>query len=175
GIKDIMETLDRATEYGSAVYKGRRGSSDAAIVRDLRERGAVVLGKTETAAFAHRDPPPTRNPRDLAHTPGGSSSASAAAGAAGMVAFATGTQTRGSVVRPASYCGVTGFKASYGLLPMKGVLPLARSLDTLGFFTNTAADMLKLWECLGHRASEEESLVFGVPDPVPPADAEMES
>ena len=114
--------------------------------RELRQRGAILLGKTHTTAFAYRTPGPTRNPRNLEHTPGGSSSGSAAAVAAGMVPFALGTQTRGSVLRPASYCGVTGFKASYGLLSLEGVLPLAKSLDTLGFFTHTAADMLALWE-----------------------------
>src|ERR1700731_1086079 len=103
----------------------------------MRGRGGILLGKTHTTAFAYRTPGPTRNPRNLEHTPGGSSSGSAAAGAAGMVPIALGTQTRGSVLRPASYCGVTGFKASYGLLPLEGVLNLASSLDTLGFFTET--------------------------------------
>jgi hypothetical protein len=129
GVKDIIETKGLATEYGSPVYKGRIGTADAAIVRQLRQRGGVLLGKTQCAAFAYRTPPPTHNPRDLAHTPGGSSSGSAAAVAAGMVPVALGTQTVGSVLRPASFCGVIGFKASYGLLPMDGVLPLAKSLD----------------------------------------------
>src|SRR6267143_4523646 len=150
GAKDIIETRGLATEYGSPIYKGRIGTADAAIVRELRRRGGVLLGKTQTAAFAYRTPPPTRNPRDLAHTPGGSSSGSAAAVAAGMIPFALGTQTGGSVLRPASYCGVTGFKASYGLLPMDGVFPFAKSLDTLGFFTHTAADMAAFWEAMGH-------------------------
>ena len=108
GAKDIMETRGLATEYRSPIYKGRLGSSDAAIVTSLRRRGAVLLGKTHTTAFAYRTPAPTRNPRNLEHTPGGSSSGSAAAVAAGMVPFALGTQTRGSVLRPASFCGVTG-------------------------------------------------------------------
>src|ERR1051325_10525810 len=120
GAKDIIETRGLATEYGSPVYKGRIGTVDAAIVRELRRRGAVMMGKTQTASFAYRTPPPTHNPRDLAHTPGGSSSGSAAAVAAGMVPIALGTQTLGSVLRPASYCGVTGFKASYGLFSMDG-------------------------------------------------------
>jgi len=123
GAKDIMETRGLSTEYGSPIYKGRVGTEDAAIVRDLRQRGAVLLGKTHTTSFAYRTPAPTRNPLNLAHTPGGSSSGSAAAVAAGMVPFALGTQTMGSVLRPASYCGVTGFKASYGVLSLDGVLP----------------------------------------------------
>src|SRR2546428_4171266 len=152
GVKDIIETKGLATEYGSPIYKGRIGAADAAIVRDLRQRGGILLGKTQSTAFAYRTPAPTRNPRDLAHTPGGSSSGSAAAVAAGMVPVALGTQTGGSVLRPASFCGVTGFKMSYGLMSMEGALPFAQSLDTLGFFTHTPADMLALWESLG-RAS----------------------
>src|SRR5713226_3775552 len=116
GAKDIIETRGLATEYGPSIYKGRIGTADAAIVRDLRQRGAILLGKTHCTAFAWFAPAaPTRNPRDLQHTPGGSSSGSAAAVAAGMVPVALGTQTLGSVLRAASYCGVTGFKASYGL------------------------------------------------------------
>jgi Asp-tRNA(Asn)/Glu-tRNA(Gln) amidotransferase A subunit family amidase len=179
GVKDIIETRGLATEYGSPVYKGRIGTADAAIVRDMRQRGGILLGKTQAAAFAYRTPAPTRNPRDLEHTPGGSSSGSAAAIAAGMVPVALGTQTRGSVLRPASYCGVTGFKASYGLLPMEGVLPLAKSLDTLGFFTHTAADMLALWEALGHPTGRAEEFALGAPEPMqdvePPMAAEFQN
>src|SRR5712692_4087983 len=173
GVKDIIETQGLATEYGSPVYKGRIGTADAAIVRDMRQRGGILLGKTQAAAFAYRTPAPTRNPRDLEHTPGGSSSGSAAAIAAGMVPVALGTQTRGSVLRPASYCGVTGFKASYGLLPMEGVLPLAKGLDTLGFFTHTPADTLALWESLGHPAGRTEDLALGAPEPMPEAQPAM--
>jgi Asp-tRNA(Asn)/Glu-tRNA(Gln) amidotransferase A subunit family amidase len=173
GAKDIFETKGLATEYGSHIYKGRIGTTDADIVRDLRERGGILLGKTHTAAFAHRTPAPTRNPRDLSRTPGGSSSGSAAAVAAGMVPFATGTQTGGSVLRPASFCGVTGFKATYGLLPMNGVLPFSKSLDTLGFFTHTAADMLALWDALGHATGAPEHFDFAAPDPMPDVDAVM--
>jgi Asp-tRNA(Asn)/Glu-tRNA(Gln) amidotransferase A subunit family amidase len=167
GAKDIIETRGLATEYGSPIYKGRIGTSDAAIVQDLRRRGAILMGKTHTTAFAYRDPAPTRNPRNLEHTPGGSSSGSAAAVAAGMVPFALGTQTRGSVLRPASYCGVTGFKPTYGLIPMDGVLPFAKSLDTLGFFTHTPDDMLRLWEALGHSTGIEEQFKLGAPEPMP--------
>src|ERR1700720_2503370 len=162
-----METRGLSTEYGSAIYKGRIGTADAAIVREMRQRGALLLGKTHCTAFAYFTPPPTRNPRDLEHTPGGSSSGSAAAVAAGMVPVALGTQTKGSVLRPASFCGVTGFKPSYGLLPMDGVLPLAKSLDTLGFFTHAASDMARLWEALGYLVSRTEDGVLGTPIPLP--------
>lgn len=171
--KDIMETRGLSTEYGSPVYKGRLGSTDAAIVTSLRQRGAVLLGKTHTAAFAYRTPAPTRNPRNLDHTPGGSSSGSAAAIAAGMVPFALGTQTRGSVLRPASYCGITGFKPTYGLIPTDGVMLFSRSLDTVGFFTHTPADMVALWEAMGHPAGRDEELVYGVPEPMPDVEPEM--
>jgi Asp-tRNA(Asn)/Glu-tRNA(Gln) amidotransferase A subunit family amidase len=173
GAKDIIETRGLATEYGSPVYKGRTGTVDAAIVQDLRGRGAILLGKTQTTAFAMRDPAPTRNPRNLDHTPGGSSSGSAAAVAAGMVPIAIGTQTTGSVLRPASYCGVTGFKVSYGLLSLDGVLPYAKSLDTLGFFTHTPADMLLLWDALGHTTGRDEDFAVGVPEPMPEVEPEM--
>ena len=166
GAKDIMETKGLSTEYGSPIYKGRIGTADAAIVHDLRQRGAILLGKTQCTAFAYRTPPPTRNPHDLEHTPGGSSSGSAAAVAAGMVPFALGTQTRGSVLRPASFCGVTGFKPTYGLFSLEGVLPLAKSLDTLGFFTHAPDDMLVLWESLGHSAGPKEDFALGAPQPM---------
>src|SRR6266566_780960 len=173
GVKDIIETRGLATEYGSPIYKGRIGTADAAIVRDLRQRGGILLGKTQCTAFAYFTPAPTRNPRDLGHTPGGSSSGSAAAVAAGMVPVALGIQTKGSVLRPASFCGVTGFKVSYGLLPMEGVLPLAKSLDTLGFFTHTPADMLAFWESMGHPAGRSEDFALGAPEPVPEVEPAM--
>jgi Asp-tRNA(Asn)/Glu-tRNA(Gln) amidotransferase A subunit family amidase len=171
--KDIMETRGLATEYGSPVYKGRLGSTDAAIVTSLRQRGAILLGKTHTAAFAYRTPAPTRNPRNLDHTPGGSSSGSAAAIAAGMVPFALGTQTRGSVLRPASYCGITGFKPSYGLISTDGVMLFSKSLDTVGFFTHTPADMVALWEAMGYSPGRDEELALGVPEPIPDVEPEM--
>jgi Asp-tRNA(Asn)/Glu-tRNA(Gln) amidotransferase A subunit family amidase len=166
GAKDVFETKGLATEYGSPVYKGRVGAYDAAIVRDLRDRGAILLGKTQTAAFAMRDPPPTRNPRNVEHTPGGSSSGSAAAVAVGMVPFAIGTQTSGSTIKPASYCGITGFKVTYGLVPLDGCLQYAKSLDTLGLFTQTPADMRLLWEAMGHPTGRDEDFAFGVPEPM---------
>jgi len=173
GAKDIIETRGLATEYGSPIYKGRIGTEDAAIIREMRQRGAILVGKTETTAFAYRTPGPTRNPRDLEHTPGGSSSGSAAAVAAGMVPVTIGEQTQGSMLRPASYCGVTGFKPSYGLLSMDGVLPLAKSLDTLGFFTHTPADMLLLWESMGHPAGGTEDFALGAPEPMPEVEPAM--
>src|ERR1700730_14831910 len=173
GVKDIVETQGLSTEYGSPIYKGRIGTADAAIVREMRSRGAILLGKTVTTAFAYRTPGPTRNPRNLEHTPGGSSSGSAAAVAAGMVPFTIGEQTRGSMLRPASYCGVTGFKPTHDLLSMEGVLPVSKSLDTLGFFTHTPTDMLALWKALGYRADREEEFAFGVPEPIPECEPEM--
>ena len=171
GVKDIIETKNLVTEYGSPIYKGRHGSSDAAIVQHLQGLGGIMLGKTEAAAFAYRTPPPTRNPRDLKHTPGGSSSGSAAAVAAGMAPIALGTQTLGSVLRPASYCGVTGFKPTFGLLPLDGVLPLSHSLDTLGLFTNTPTDMQLLWQALGQSidqkaAGQRTDVALGVVEPL---------
>lgn len=145
GVKDIYETKDMLTEYGSPLYAGRVGTRDAAVVEHLRCKGAVLVGKTRTAAFASFDPPATRNPAAMQHSPGGSSSGSAAAVADGMVPFALGTQTLGSVLRPASYCGICGFKPTYGRLPTTGILPFAPSLDTVGLFTEDAADMEVLW------------------------------
>jgi amidase len=159
GVKDIIEAENLVLEYGSPVYKGQQGTRDAAIVQKLRDLGAIVVGKTQTAAFAYRTPAPTRNPRNLEHTPGGSSSGSAAAVAAGMVPFALGTQTLGSVLRPASYCGVTGFKPSYGLLPTDGVFPFSKSLDTVGLFAATPDHML---DC-----------AIGFPDPLPEVEPKM--
>jgi len=174
GAKDIMETRALVTEYGSPIYKGRHGTEDAAIIRRLEGLGAVLMGKTQTAQFAHRTPAPTRNPRNLEHTPGGSSSGSAAAVAAGMVPFALGTQTAGSILRPASYCGITGFKPTFGTLPLAGVLPFARSLDTLGLFTNTATGMLALWGALGQSTGRNEELTLGVPEGFPERWPEVE-
>ena len=134
----------------------------------------MLLGKTQTAAFAYRTPAPTRNPRNLEHSPGGSSSGSAAAVAADMIPFAVGSQTLGSVLRPASYCGITGFKPSYGLFSMEGVLPMARSLDTLGFFTHTPADMRLLWEALG-QSGGGEAVALGVIEPLPELEPEMKA
>jgi Asp-tRNA(Asn)/Glu-tRNA(Gln) amidotransferase A subunit family amidase len=128
------------TEMGSPIYAGWRPKADAAIVMLARKAGASIIGKTATTAFAHSDPAATRNPRDLRRTPGGSSSGSAAAVAAGMVPIAFGTQTAGSVIRPASFCGVAAIKPSYRLLPTAGIKPYSVSLDTAGLFAATVAD-----------------------------------
>ncbi len=150
GVKDIIETTNLRTQYGSPLFAGRYGGTEAGLVTALRQRGAVLLGKTHTTAFAYYDAPPTRNPLNPAHTPGGSSSGSAAAVAAGMVPFALGTQTQGSILRPASFCGICGFKPTFGLLPSDGILPFAPSLDTPGFFTQTAGDMHLFWQRFGN-------------------------
>lgn len=173
GVKDTIETKGWATEYGSPIYTGRIGVSDAAIIREMRRHGALLLGKTQTAAFAYATPAPTRNPRNLGHTPGGSSSGSAAAVAANMVPFTIGEQTRGSILRPASFCGVTGFKPTFDLLPTEGVLPFSRSLDTLGFFTHTPSDMCALWEALGHSLGDADDFEIGAPEPLPNVDPAM--
>jgi Asp-tRNA(Asn)/Glu-tRNA(Gln) amidotransferase A subunit family amidase len=173
GAKDIIESKGLATEYGSPLYKGRVGTKDAAIISEVRGRGGVLIGKTVTTAFAYRTAGPTKNPRNLAHSPGGSSSGSAAAIAAGMVPFTIGEQTRGSIVRPASYCGVTGFKPTFDLLPTEGMLPVSKNLDTLGFFTHTPADMLALWNALDHPVGHEETFSFGAAEPMPECEPEM--
>jgi Asp-tRNA(Asn)/Glu-tRNA(Gln) amidotransferase A subunit family amidase len=140
GIKDIIDTADMPTENGTPLDAGRRPERDAAVVARLRAAGAVILGKTVTTELGAMHPLGTRNPHHPEHTPGGSSSGSAAAVAAGMVALALGTQTNGSVIRPASFCGVVGYKPSFGLIPRTGVLPQAPPLDTVGVFARSLAD-----------------------------------
>lgn len=139
-LKDLIDTADMPTEFGSPAYTGRRPPQDAWVVRRLREAGATILGKTVTTEFAWRHPGATTNPWQREHTPGGSSSGSAAAVGAGIVPLALGTQTFGSVIRPAAYCGVVGLKPSYGTIARSGVLPLAGSLDHLGLFTRNVGD-----------------------------------
>ncbi len=141
GVKDIIDTHDFPTERGSALFQGRRPRVDAACVARLRDAGAIVLGKTVTTEFAFFAPGPTTHPLNPEHTPGGSSSGSAAAVADFQVPAALGTQTAGSIIRPASFCGVIGFKPSYGRFPIQGVLPLAPSLDTVGFFCRELEDV----------------------------------
>ncbi|MFE4971028.1 amidase [Kitasatospora sp. NPDC056651] len=135
GVKDIVHVDGLPTHGGSALPPGVLAGPQAVVVDRLRAAGALVAGKTVTAEFAASAPGPTRNPHHPAHTPGGSSSGSAAAVAAGLVALAIGTQTVGSVIRPAAYCGVVGFRPTYGRIPMTGVIPNAPSFDTLGLFT----------------------------------------
>jgi Asp-tRNA(Asn)/Glu-tRNA(Gln) amidotransferase A subunit family amidase len=140
GVKDVIETADMPTGYGSPIYEGHRPQRDADCVAWLREQGAVILGKTVTTEFATYQPPVTVNPHDPERTPGGSSSGSAAAVAAGMVPVAYGTQTAGSVIRPASFCGVVGFKPRHGWASTAGIKRLSARLDTLGTFGRTVAD-----------------------------------
>ena len=173
GVKDIFDTAGLATEWGSALYRGRVPAEDAALVARLREAGAIVLGKTHTTAFAYFDPGPTRNPHNAQHTPGGSSSGSAAAVADKMIPFALGSQTQGSVIRPASFCGVVGLKPSFGKLPTGGVLPFAPSLDQVGLFTSTVDDMAFLWYTM-RDASEKKPPVGRLAAPPWPIDAGLE-
>jgi Asp-tRNA(Asn)/Glu-tRNA(Gln) amidotransferase A subunit family amidase len=141
GIKDIIDTADMPTEMGSVIYKGWQPRADAAVMMAVKAAGATVIGKTTTTGFASMDPTATRNPRNFDHTPGGSSSGSAAAVAAGMIPLAPGTQTGGSVIRPASFCGVAAIKPSVGLLPMVGVKCYSWTLDTLGLFAAGVKDL----------------------------------
>lgn len=152
GVKDVIDTADLPTERGSAVYQGRTTSNDAACVALARRAGALVVGKTATTEFALFNPTVTTNPHNPERTPGGSSSGSAAAVADGMVRAAFGTQTVGSVIRPAAYCGVVGFKPTHQLIPLTGVATLAHTLDTLGWMTRSVADSASMFEAMtGHR------------------------
>jgi Asp-tRNA(Asn)/Glu-tRNA(Gln) amidotransferase A subunit family amidase len=148
-VKDVFDTRDLPTERGSEAFRGRRPGHDAEAVARLRAAGAVILGKTVTAELAFYRPGKTRNPHDLARTPGGSSSGSAAAVAAGLAPAAIGTQTAGSVVRPASFCGVVGFKPTYDAVPLDGVSPFAPSLDTVGLFVRDVDAVPVLLDALG--------------------------
>jgi Asp-tRNA(Asn)/Glu-tRNA(Gln) amidotransferase A subunit family amidase len=151
GVKDIFDTADMPTENGTVLHQGRTPRHDAAAVSMLRAAGAVILGKTVTTECAYFAPGKTRNPHNAEHTPGGSSSGSAAAVAAGMVPLALGSQTNGSVIRPAAFCGVYGFKPTHGLIPRTGVLQLSRTLDHVGFFARSIQDVaLLLEELQGH-------------------------
>jgi Asp-tRNA(Asn)/Glu-tRNA(Gln) amidotransferase A subunit family amidase len=143
-VKDIFDTADMPTECGSELYAGRTPSRDAAVVAMLRAAGAVIFGKTVTTEFATMKPGKTRNPHNTAHTPGGSSSGSVAAVAAAMVPLAIGSQTNGSTIRPASFCGIYGFKPTHGLIPRHGMLLLSRTLDQVGLFARTVEDIALL-------------------------------
>src|SRR6202795_3711334 len=146
GLKDIIDTGDMPTENGAVLHAGRTPSRDAAGVGRLRAAGAVIMGKTVTTEFATRTAGKTRNPHNPEHTPGGSSSGSAAAVAAGMVPLALGSQTNGSVIRPAAFCGTHGFQPTHGLIPRSVILKLSRTLDHLGFFSRTLEDLALLAE-----------------------------
>ena len=158
GIKDIIDTADMPTENGSVLHAGRTPSRDAAVVSMLRAAGAVIMGKTVTTEFAVRAPGKTKNPHNSAHTPGGSSSGSAAAVASGMVPAALGSQTGGSTIRPASFCGVYGLKPTHGLIPRHGMFRLSRTLDHVGLFARTIEDLALLMEQLvGHDERDPDS------------------
>ena len=165
GVKDIIDTADMPTENGTVLHRGRTPDKDAAVVARLRAAGAVILGKTVTTECAYFAPGKTRNPHNAEHTPGGSSSGSAAAVAAAMVPIALGTQTNGSVIRPAAFCGVFGFKPTHGLVPRGGILKLSRSLDHVGFFARTLEDLALLAEVLaGHDELDPDTrLRAGIP------------
>lgn len=148
GVKDIFDTADMPTEFGSPLWAGRTPRQDAAAVARLREAGAVIMGKTVTTEYAYYKPGKTKNPHDPARTPGGSSSGSAAAVAAAMVPGAIGSQTNGSVIRPAAFCGVVGFKPTHGLVSRSGALALSRTLDQVGVFARNVEDAALLAEVL---------------------------
>ena len=151
GIKDIIDTADMPTEDGTVLHAGRTPAWDATVVAWLRAAGAVIMGKTVTTECAVFTPGKTRNPHNPEHTPGGSSSGSAAAVAAGMVPLALGSQTNGSTIRPAAFCGVYGFKPTHGLIPRHGILRLSRALDHVGVFARTIEDVALVCESLvGH-------------------------
>src|SRR5216683_2376020 len=158
GLKDIIDTGDMPTENGSVLHAGRTPARDAAVVERLRAAGAVIMGKTVTTEFATRTAGKTRNPHDPGYSPGGSSSGSAAAVAAGMVPLALGSQTGGSTIRPASYCGIYGLKPTRGLIPRRGMSRVSQTLDTVGLFARTLEDVARLLEsCVVHDEDEFES------------------
>ncbi len=158
GIKDIYDTADMPTEFGSPIWAGRRTRLDAFAVAQLRAAGAVIMGKTVTTEYAYYHPGKTRNPHDRERTPGGSSSGSAAAVASFMVPGAIGSQTNGSVIRPAAFCGVVGFKPTHGLIPRSGALLLSRTLDQVGVFARSVEDAALLAENLvGYDAEDPDT------------------
>ena len=152
GVKDIFDTHEMPTTYGSPIYLGYRPRTDAASVSIARQRGALVFGKLVTTEFAAWPPGPTTNPHDATRTPGGSSSGPAAAVAAGMVPVAFATQTTGSIARPASFCGVVGYKPTYGMLPCVGVKAISETFDTVGVITRTVEDAAFVVGSLSGRA-----------------------
>jgi Asp-tRNA(Asn)/Glu-tRNA(Gln) amidotransferase A subunit family amidase len=163
GIKDIIDTADLPTEMGSPIYKGWRPRADAPVVMALKAAGATIAGKTTTTAFAANDPTATLNPRNLDHTPGGSSSGSAAAVAAGMIPLALGTQTGGSVIRPASFCGVAAIKPSFRLLPTVGVKCFSWTLDTVGLFAAGVEDLARGLSAMTNRPELLPGAAIGTP------------
>ena len=165
GVKDIFDTATLPTAYGSSLYRGHQPRNDAAIVQAVRRAGGVVVGKTSTTEFAFLNPTDTRNPNAPGRTPGGSSAGSAASVAAGLVPLAVGTQTGGSVIRPAGYCGVVGFKPTFGALPTPGLKPFSWSLDTVGLFTRTVDEMAAYASAIAGRdwrSGASSMPVFGI-------------
>jgi Asp-tRNA(Asn)/Glu-tRNA(Gln) amidotransferase A subunit family amidase len=163
-IKDIFDTADYKTECGSPLLKGRQPMRDCTAVARLRAAGAVIIGKTVSTEFAYFHPGTTRNPHDLERTPGGSSSGSAAAVAAGMVPLAVGSQTNGSVIRPASFCGVYGVKPTHGMISRHGALMLSRTLDHVGVFSRTLPDAALILEVLaGYDENDEDTRPMASP------------
>jgi Asp-tRNA(Asn)/Glu-tRNA(Gln) amidotransferase A subunit family amidase len=161
GIKDVIDTADLPTEYGSPIYSGYRPRADASCVAQLRRSGCVILGKTVTTEFAQNHPAKTRNPLELGHTPGGSSSGSAAAVADFLVPLALGTQTGGSISRPASYCGVMGYKPSFGTVNRAGLAFCAESLDTIGLVARHVEDLASGIHVLSGRALPDFAAMAG--------------
>lgn len=163
GAKDIFDTTDFPTEYGSPIYSGHRPKADAALIAAVRKAGGIVLGKTITTEFAYLHPGPTRNPHNLAHTPGGSSSGSAAAVAAGMLPLALASQTGGSTIRPAAFCGVAALKPSFGLLPTGGMKGMAYTIDTAGLIAAGVADVAFALSTICGRDYRVDTKVSGAP------------
>lgn len=171
-VKDIFDTCDLPTSYGSTLFTGAQPCNDSVIVSAVRRAGGLVIGKSSTTEFAFLNPTATRNPNAPGRTPGGSSAGSAAAVAAGLVPFAVGTQTGGSIIRPASYCGVTGFKPSFGLLPTAGLKCFSWSLDTVGLFATSVPEVAWFAQAIsGHalalNAGQDKAWRVGVPDSYP--------
>jgi Asp-tRNA(Asn)/Glu-tRNA(Gln) amidotransferase A subunit family amidase len=165
GIKDCIDTADLPTENGSALFAGRRPYKDATVVTRLRAAGAVIFGKTVTTEFAFYHPGKTRNPHDLERTPGGSSSGSAAAVAAGMLPLSIGTQTNGSVIRPAAYCGIFGMKPSHGLVSRTGVLAHSRTLDHVGPFARSLDDIALILDAMaGYDEEDPDTKAYALPN-----------
>ena len=170
-VKDIFDTCDLPTSYGSELFAGARPRNDAAVVSAIRRAGGLVIGKSSTTEFAFLNPTATRNPNAAGRTPGGSSAGSAAAVAAGLVPFAVGTQTGGSVIRPASYCGIAGFKPSFGLLPISGAKCFSWSLDTVGLFAASVREVAWFAEAVSGYALAIEDAVDAAPVRVAVPDA----
>ena len=163
GLKDTIDTFDMPTEMGSPIYRGNRPRADAACVALLRRAGAVILGKTATCEFAGSAPPQTTNPHNATHTPGGSSSGSAAAVADHMVPAALGTQTGGSILRPSSFCGIFGYKPTYNTINKMGVWPAADSIDTIGWLARSIDDMEMLTAVLRMQTPQQPRKFSGSP------------